>query len=235
MNNMESNFSPLASRLIRRQLKAGIEQLEREAADRYHNITHIQVLGLTAKALGHPDVCERALRLFQSAPSESFFAGILTNLKLPKAPPHWMRTIGSVEKWQGDYPLYQGETMIAYLKKSASGSDEHLALCLEGRFAEARALAGSGRQLEEVGSTLAVLGEFEIAGSVACDPALEAFRQKGVRLVLVMELFRRKRTEEATDLLGELEAEGLSAWDRILLATAFADRVPWIGYPYPDW
>lgn len=229
------NFTPAAARLIRRQLQAGIEQLEWEAAERYHNIPHIQTLGLTAKALGHPDICERALRLLQTAPSGSFFADIITNLKLPKIPPPWMRTLGSVEQWQDDHPLYRGETMIAYLKKSASASEEHLALCLEGRFAEARALAGSGRRLEEVGSTLAVLGEFEIARSVAGDPTLEAFRQKGVRLVLVMELFRRKRTEEATDLLGELEVEGLSAWDRILLATAFADRVPWIGYPYPDW
>jgi hypothetical protein len=89
--------------------------------------------------------------------------------------------------------------------------------------------------LEEVGDTLAVLGEFDEALSIARDPALDKFRQRGVLFVLVIELFRRGRVEEAGAILGELESQGLGPWERIHLTLGFAGREPWGGYPYPDW
>ena len=115
------------------------------------------------------------------------------------------------------------------------GDRSGIALCLEGQFQEARSVAGSGVRLEEVGAALAVLGEFDAARSVASDPALEAFRQRGVRFVLVIELFRRGRVDEAGLLLAEFEFTGLGAWERVHLALGFAGRVPWGGYPFPDW
>ena len=97
-----------------------------------------------------------------------------------------MRNLDSHKQGQDPFPPYQEEKTVGRLKASAA-SGKHLALCLEGRFEEARAKAGSGRLLEEVGETLAILAEFEAAQSIACDSTLEAFRQESIRFVLVIE------------------------------------------------
>ncbi len=231
---MEITFDIISARLIKIQLEAGIDQLERDANSGRYNTLCIRQLGRVAMALGHQEVCERAILLLQVAPAEAFLAGMITNIQLPATPPEGMRTLGSYEEWKDRFPPYQEEKTVEHVKSSAA-SEEHLALCFEGRFMEARAKAGSGRHLEEVGVTLAILGEFDNAKSIACDSVLEAFRQQGVWLVLVIELFRRRRTEESTTLLKELESAGLDTGDRIHLALGFAGREPWGGYPYPDW
>jgi hypothetical protein len=159
---------------------------------------------------------------------------MITNIEFPRTVPEELRTVDSTEKLEEHHPVYIEEDLLRQIRSSAE-AEEHFALCLEGRFQEACATAGSGVRLEEVGDTLAVLGNFDEALSIARDPALERFRQRGVLLVLQIELFRRGRIEEADALLVELGSEGLGSWDRIHLALGFAGREPWGGYPYPDW
>jgi hypothetical protein len=226
-------FDIVSARLISIQLEAGIDQLERDANNGRYNTLCLGHFGRVAKVLGHQEICERAIHLLQVAPAEAFFAGMITNIELPTTPHEGMRTIGSYEEWKDRFPPYQEEKTVEHIKSSAA-FEEHIALCLEGRFMEAHAKARPGRQLEEVGATLAIFGEFDIAKSIACDSILEAFRQQGVWLVLVIELFRRRRIEESTSLLKELESAGLDTGDRIHLALGFAGREPWRGYPYPD-
>ena len=145
-----------------------------------------------------------------------------------------MRTVDPAEDSERHHPPYREDELVDRIR-SCAATEKHFALCLDGQFHEARAVAVSGVRLEEVGDTLAVLGEFEAARSVAGDPALEPWRQQGVRLVLLIELFRRGRVDEAGALLAELESTGLGAWGRVHLALGFAGREPWAGYPYPDW
>jgi hypothetical protein len=231
---MEITFELVSARLIRMQLEAGIDQLERDANSGRYNTLCIRQLGRVAMALGHHEVCERAILLLQVAPAEAFLAGTITNIQLPATPPEGMQTLGAYEEWKDDFPPYQEAKTVEHIK-SLAVFEEHIALCLKGRFTEARAKAGSGRHLEEVGVTLAILGKFDNATSIACDSVLGAFRQQGVWLVLVIELFRRRRTEESTTLLKELQSAALDTGDRIHLALGFAGREPWGGYPYPDW
>ena len=87
----------------------------------------------------------------------------------------------------------------------------------------------------QLGATMAMMGAFDEARSVAADSQLEPFRQSGVRIVLLIELFRQGRLDESKALLAELEAEPIGAWTRHSLALAYAGREPWGGYPYPDW
>jgi hypothetical protein len=157
-----------------------------------------------------------------------------TNIELPATVPERMRTIEPIAVLEDRHPPCREHELIGRIR-SCAVTEQHLALCLEGRFPEARAFAGAGLRLEEVGETLAVMGEFDMAQSVASDSALEPFRQRGVRFVLVIELFRRGRVEEAFAQLAELEASGLGVWERIHLTLGFAGREPWGGYPFPDW
>lgn len=220
--------------LVTSHLQAGMEELERAARDGRYNTMCIRALGTAATVLGQDAVADRAARLLRAAPDGAFWAGTITNIELPAMVPDRMRTIDPPEVLEKRHPPYHPDELVERIR-SCAATEEHFALCLEGRFQEARALTGSGVRLEEVGDALAVLGEFAAAWSVATDPDLEAFRQRGVKFVLLIELFRRGRRDEAGQLSSEFEAAGLGAWERVHLALGFAGREPWGGYPFPDW
>jgi hypothetical protein len=158
---------------------------------------------------------------------------MITNCKLPKTVPDRLRNVGTPDELEKRHPPYHEETIVGRIR-SYSQAQGHFALCLEGNAQEAQSNA-TGLPLEEVGDTLAVLGDFDSAMLVARDSRLESFRQRGVLLVLVIEFFRRSRIHSCEAILNELESSGLSAWNRISLALGFAGREPWGGYPYPDW
>lgn len=228
------SLDPRALELARRHLEAGVGELERDAKAARYNTLCIRALAHAAAVLGQNDLAGRAIRLLRAAPGGAFWTGIITSFRLPKTVPEGMRTLDPPEKLEQRHPPYR-EAEIVWRVRSAATTQEHFALCLAGRFQEARSRAGSGVRLEEVGDTLAVLGEFDAALSVARDPALEEFRRRGVLFVLVIELFRRGRFEEAETILEELGAANLGAWERIQLALGLGGREPWGGYPYPDW
>jgi hypothetical protein len=230
---MTTSLDP-AIRSARTQLEAGIAQLEKDALGSRYNTFSIRALGCAAVLLGQNDIADRAVRLLRVTPDQAFWAGAITNIELPMTVPVGMRTIDTLESLQKQHPPFRAEDIVERIRANAN-DDEHLALCLEGRFQEARAKATSGLKLEEVGDTLAVLGGFDAAVSISRNPALDDFRQRGVRFVLVIELFRRGRIAESGAILAELESAGLQAGERVHLALGFAGREPWSGYPYPDW
>ena len=225
-------ISDAANEIARRHLDASIREIEQDAKEGRLNTSCIRALANASAVLGQNDMAERALRLLHSAPDDAFWAGMITNFDLPKIVPERLKTIKSPDEGK-DHPPYC-EMDIMDRVRSYAKTEEHIRLCLEGKVQEARSKAKEVK-LEEVGETLAVLGDFDGALSVARDPLLEPFRQRGVLLVLVIEFFRRGRVEACEEMLTELEVSGLGAWDRIFLALGFAGRVPWGGYPYPDW
>jgi hypothetical protein len=215
-------------------LEAGIEELEEAAASGRLNTLCLRALAGAARLLGHNRIADRADQLLREVPDEAFWAGAITNFEITEEATNRLRTIEPLEELERRHPRYNAEKIFQRISSNAEG-DEHLALCLDGRVEEARTMAGSGVRLEEVGSLLAVLGEFEAARSVAADPALESFRQQGVKFVLLIELSRHGRVKEAAELLDGMTTGRIGAWSRIQLALAFANREPWGGYPFPDW
>jgi hypothetical protein len=225
--------SDSAIELARRHLDASIREIEEKAKGGSLNTFCIRALANASAVLGQNDIADRALRLLRTASDGAFWASMITNFELPKTVPERLRTIEPPDELEKHHPRYCEKASLRRVFSYAK-TEEHFGLCLEGRVQEARSKA-TGVKLEEVGATLAVLGHFEGALSVARDPLLERFRQRVVLLVLVIEFFRRDRIEECNAILTELEAWGLGAWDRIFLALGFAGREPWGGYPYPDW
>ena len=137
---------------------------------------------------------------------------MITNIDLLKTVPEGLRTADPAEKLEARHPLYSEEDAIRNIRSNAE-TEEHFALCLEGKLQEARSKAGSGLRLEEAGDALAILGHFDEALSIARGPALELARRQGILFVLVIELFRRNRIEEPEAILSELESAGLGAGD----------------------
>lgn len=228
------SLDAIAMQIAGRHLEAGISRLEGEASEGRYNTFCIRTLACAATLLGRQAVVERAIRLLRETPDEAFWAGAVTNIELPAVVPEKLRLIDSPAELEDRYPAYSREDTVERIRSYAV-TDEHLALCLDDHHQEARAKAAPGRLLQEVGATLAVLGEFDAALSVARDPVLDDVRKKGVLLVLVLELFRSERIEEFQPALAELESADLDAWGRIHLALGIAGREPWGGYPYPDW
>jgi hypothetical protein len=158
---------------------------------------------------------------------------MITNLELPNAVPDRLRNVDAPDELETRHPMYSAEAMFGRIRACAK-SEEHFALCVEGKAEEAQSNA-TGLKLEEVGATLAVLGDIDSVLRVARDPRLERVRQRGILLVLIIESYRRGRIDICEAILAELESAGVSAWDRVFLALGFAGREPWGGYPYPDW
>lgn len=218
-----------ALRLARGLLETSAIELEKQADAGRYNTMSIRALAQAATVLRMMDVADRAIRLLQMAPDEAFWGGMITNLELPKTVPDRLRTVDPPDKLEKYYPLFNQTDMLKRIQSYAE-TEEHLALCLTGHIQEARSMAQSGRLLQEVGDTLAILGEFDAALSVARDPALDRFRQNGVLYIVMIELFRRGRFKEAEAILSDL-----GAGEGIQLALGIAGREPWAGYPYPDW
>lgn len=220
--------------LVASHLRAATEQLEKDARQGRYNTFCIRALGNAAHILGRFDFADRALSLLRTAPDPAFWAGAITNIEIPAKVAEGMRSLAPRERLEDIYPPSRTENVIQWIR-SLSASEKHLASCLEGRFQEARTAADSGLRLEEVANTLAIPGEFDAAWEIVNEPALEPFRRRGVQLVFVIELFRRGRSDKATLILAELDREGLGAWERIHLALGISGRLPWDGYPFPDW
>lgn len=216
------------------QLKAGIDSLASDAIAGRYNVLEIKHFGGVARVLGENSIANQAEELLRNAPEELFWAGVLTNIELPEMVPEAFRRLDTIESLEKSHPIYSEVTIRTWMKQLAA-TEKHIACCLEHRFDEALAVAEPDLHLEEVGSTMAVLGEIDRALSVAQMPTLEVSRQRGIRLVSVIELYRRGRFEEAAKLLGDLEADGNRSWWRAILALGFGNREPWAGYPYPDY
>lgn len=213
------------------QLEAALGSLEHDASNGRYGAFCIKTLADAATLLSLPAIVRRAVRLLQVAPDGAYWAGMITNIELPDVVPERMRCVSTLEELEEQYPPYDEQTILGRTR-SYSKNDLYFARCLEGRFAEARSIAVAGVSLEEVGVTLAVLGEFEEALDVARDEKLAPFRQRNVHFVTAIELFRRGQKDRSASLLAEMD---LSSSSRIHLALAYAGREPWIPYPYPDW
>ena len=217
--------------IIQRLLEAATVHIEHAARDRKLNLFEVRAVADAATHLGFPELEERAFAIFRQAPDEAFWAGAITNIELPTSVPDAMRARTTPEALARNHPPIDGAKLLRMIESS----EEHIALCSVKRFDEAQAVAKTDLALEEVGLTLAVLGEFEAAIQVASSAKLPDFRKQGIKLVLLIEYHRRGKFAEAQSILTEYEAQGIGASTLVHLAYGIAGYDAWPGYPYPDW
>lgn len=220
--------------LISRLLSAAIEQLEDIATSNHFNHFEIRLVGEAARILRNDVIADRAEDLLRRTPDQKFWAGAVSNFELPAIVPNSMRELRSLAQLERDFPLISSESLLLGIRR-LSESESHLKLCLEGRYDDATSIASAGLQLEEVAEAFAVMGEFERAHSVTLLPSFESARAGNVRIVSIIELFRRSRVDEGLTLLEKLESSRLGPSGRACLALGLAGREPWGGYPFPDW
>jgi hypothetical protein len=218
----------------REQLLAAVESLEAKSARGPVNTFSARALVAATLLLGEHDLAVRAESVVRAIPDSAFGSGMITNIELPGDFAERMRRVPTREELENRHPVYDRDAKLAAIYRCAESS-RHIQLCLEGNFEEAEAVAGNGVMLEEVGDTLAVLGEFDRAYTIATESKLEEFRRSGVLFVMAIELFLAGELAWSGELLDEFAAKGMDEGSRVQLALGFAGREPWRVYPYPDW
>lgn len=199
------------------------------AQQRWHTMlaTKVGALAVLASDTRSRDVAQRILR---DAPDAAFWAGAITNIPITQLRRRIRRELTSTTDAEKMFPVYDA-SVVDRVKRFYGA---HVSLVLEGRIQEAWEHATSDLAKEEHLETCALVGDN--ARVVELHEGLPPIRQDGPVMVACIESFRRD--DEVTsramlDLL--LQRRPHDCWMWIHLATGFLGRVPWDGYPFPDY
>ena len=189
-----------------------------------------QVGGLALLASLH-DVREITASVLKHAPDQAFLAGVITNIPEPS---HFIRRdLPPPEQVEESFPVYEGELVLEDVR---GFEDSHIQSALEGgAFDLSEAHDDEHLAREEYLSTLAIAGEIGKALRLLDDDFVGAERHIGPLMVACVESFRRGDTELSERVLKRVLDASCSCWEWLHLATGFLGRVPWGGYPYPDY
>lgn len=209
-----------------RLLAKGATWLASESKEnRWHTMLAEQI-GALARLGGFPIPERNALNHLRDAPAAAFTAGVITNV--PDVSGFMRRELPSgadLERLFDPYDHRVGE----YIGKF---TDPHLRYVVEGNLEQAKSHTVDDLMREELASACAVLGHLDAATELINSEGFPPNRRSGPVMVLCVESFRRGELDRATDLLREMD--DLAGWHWVHLSAGFLDRVPWGGYPFPD-
>lgn len=133
-----------------------------------------------------------------------------------------------------DCYLISREKLIENLQNMAP---ERIELCSRKDITINKALQTAKSQLdiEEIGCTFAVIGQYIMAQKIAKETRLDNFRQQNITWIIETERLREGDLSNLNfEILG-LHDWGASPWQAGHVALCALGRQPWLGYPYPDW
>ena len=221
-------------------LARGAELLMRVVGGLMKDAERGQLNTMIAKSLGSlalvtdfPLVRKAAERLLRDAPPELLLAGAITNI--PGSEKLYRNHELPTREWieEHEFPSYDGEYVLNNL---TSCSEPHIQLVIDGELTQALSHVETPLQMEEFASTCAVLGHINEALNYVRHDEFPAERLVGPLMVACVESFRRGQNETALSLLAEMcEPKDSDHSKRLILAAGFLDRVPWQGYPFPDY
>lgn len=178
-----------------------------------------------------PTVIDSIARLLNEAPEDAFLAGVITNITDRSC--FVKRNMPSFEEACSRFPLYPAGELPPPVQRA---TDPHIVAARARDIALAISCADSDLSLEEVASTCAVVGDVPSCLEIVRRPGYPHARRDGPRMVACVESHRRGDFASAEQILGELaEADALHGWNLLHLAAGLLGRVPWGGYPYPDY
>jgi hypothetical protein len=221
-------------RLANEQLELAVLALERDADfGRFNGMCTI-ALGNAAKLLNHSSALVRAEKLLGTTPAQAFWDGVITNVDMAATDGRPARSFQEIEILKEEYPHFDEQCLRGMIAERGR-TERHISLCLCGEFRKALEESNSEFLVQEIASTIAVLGHLKTASDVARGSLSDRERKRSALLVIAIESVRQRDMGNLPVVLRELEAEGLTAWDRIALALGFSQRRPWEIYPYSDY
>ena len=183
--------------------------------------------------VGHlPELQAVAGRVLRDAPTSAFSAGVITNV--PRAD-FVRRELPAADEIPARYPEYVGGVVLDFLRTCAS-DEPPIQWVLDGQISEGWKAAETDLAKEEHASTLGVLGHIDEALECILRPEFPKMRKLGPSMVVCVESYRRGDLSQAGALLDELlPLEATISWTAIHIAAGLLGRIPWGGYPYPDY
>lgn len=198
------------------------------------NIFSVRAVGGAAVLLGFDSLAERCESLLQAIPDGAFTAGMITNFALPKQAPPGMRQLSPIDRLALDHPPLTNGSVAQNVRDCGQG-ETHLRLAADRRYDEAFAACQTELDCEETAAAQAVLGDIDAALESAASRVKPSGRSDNVRFICTIERFRREQWDEADELLSKIYARQIGPWSAAQMALGANHRVPWIGYPFPDW
>ncbi len=190
-----------------------------------HHVGSLSVLG------DLPTVRATAEGVLHSAPDSAFTAGVISNISDLSG--LIRRAIRPAEQLESDYPSYSHTTVLATID---GYKEPHIRHVIDGKLGEAERCATTRLAMEEFASTCAVFGYLDIALSTIRAADYPNERKTGPLIVSCVESFRRGEYKAADQLIEELSSESsLDPWADTHVAAGLLNRIPWGGYPYPDY
>jgi hypothetical protein len=136
--------------------------------------------------------------------------------------------------WLKDCKILSPEEFAEYLQKLAP---ECLKICSDNSLSLESVLqtTKSPLDIEEIACTYAVLGNYEKAKEIANRPELEKFRQDGIRWTIEVEKLRQGDFSNPDMSVFGLHDWGTDLYNASTASLCALGRLPYMGYPYPDW
>jgi len=159
--------------------------------------------------------------MLQTVASEDRWRGAISNISTEKlsAYVHQASTLEHIEREHPRFPENFAEIIVSYQVAWTPSAEP--------------APNSEVLDLQQTENILNRTIEGDIGGALAAMPTLLPHRRTNLLLVMVVELYRRDRHAEAEGLREKSELN--DEWDLVHLAWGAAGRVPWLGYPYPDY
>lgn len=201
--------------------------LEAELRDgHWHTMPARKLCGLSLLA-SHKRGLAISERVLRDAPDEAFSAAMITNIDRKRFVRREPPTTDEIDR---DFPVY-GPSVLEHVQRF---SDAHVRRVLEGQLDEAWAHASSDLYKEEHLATCALVGDF--GRTVEMLVHLPPDRQAGPLMVACVESFLLDDLGTSRAVLDRLNAlRPRDYWMWIHLTSGFLGRVPWGGYPFPDY
>ena len=191
----------------------------------HYVIRDLESLALIA---GRADLAHSAASILHGLPDSAFTAGVISNIA--DLSPLVRREPATLATAEAHFPEYTDQVRATIAGQAADNTavfGDHSDVDL------ARARVSSALDLEEFASACAVAGHFERALRAIDSADFEPNRRSGPRMVLCVEAFRTDRRELAERLI--LEHFANPGHFPLNVAAGLLGRLPWGGYPFPDY
>ncbi len=198
------------------------------------NYSSLRSVGGASRLLGLDAYAESCESILQTLPDPSFTRSLVANFSVPKKPAQAQRKIAPMERLNSDHPRMTEGSVVQYLRDCGK-SESHLRLAIERRYKHAFDACKSELDIEETACAQAVLGDIDVAIDSASNVVKPDFRSNNVRFICAIELFRRERWSDAHELFDLIYPSRIGPDAAAQMALGANHRLPWVGYPLPDW
>jgi hypothetical protein len=213
---------------IDHEIEIAVAELEPAISNRRANLFVVKMAGGVAALVGRHDLFTRLEVAISHLTDRDLLRGAITNIDVSTLDTPRRLRLPTLEEMARNHPLCDDDFLIGQIKAQ---DDPWIQLCLQGEMDAAVRVAESSLALDDIACTLAATNQFDRATAFIDAQSVTDNVKAHVRFVILLETCRRQLPGFAEAILQARRQD----YERLHVVLALAGRLPWIGYPYPDW